>query len=101
MKCGRCGDHINSIADLAPHQKTTACAKQDPFAKVVELREKGEDASARRAVKKILGVQGPPMSEETKEKLRVYKETHKEEIKRRKGIQLSIRKAITRPRGKR
>jgi hypothetical protein len=100
VKCGRCGEPLKSVADLAPHQKTTTCTKRDPFSRVVELRAKGEDSAAKRVVKKILAVQGPPMSEETKEKLRRHNEEHKEEIKARRKIQRAIQKAVSKPRGK-
>lgn len=65
--------------------------QRDGWAKVVELRRAHEEDAAGRLVRKLLGVQGPPMSEETKEKLREYNETHKEEIKARKTQEREVR----------
>jgi hypothetical protein len=65
---------------------------REGWAKVVELRLAHEEDAADRLVRKLLGVQGPPMSEETKEKLREYNETHKEEIKERKEQKLEVRR---------
>lgn len=64
---------------------------REGWAKVVELRAAGEQDAADRLVRKLLGVQGPPMSEETKAKLREYNETHKEEIKARKQQEKEVR----------
>lgn len=61
------------------------------WARVVELRRTGQDGSAERLIRKLLGVQGPPMSEETKEKLRRWNEEHKEEIQERKKTEREIR----------
>lgn len=73
--------------------------EEQTWGKVVELRRAGKDDAAARLVKKFLGVQGPPMSEETKAKLKAYNEAHKEEIKRRRKTQAAIRKAMSKPRG--
>lgn len=61
------------------------------WARVAEFRRTGQDGAADRLVRKLLGVQGPPMSEETKEKLRLYNEEHKDEIKERKQQEREIR----------
>jgi hypothetical protein len=53
------------------------------WGRVAELRAAGQAESANRLAKRLLGVQGPPMDEETKETLRRYKAEHKEEIKER------------------
>jgi CHASE3 domain sensor protein len=70
------------------------------WAHVVELRRAGKDDAAGRLAKKLLGIQGPPMTEEVKEKLRQYNEEHKEEIAARKKARAARQKAISRPRGK-
>lgn len=62
------------------------------WAHVVELRREGQLDAADRLVRKLLGVQGPPMSEETKEKLRLYNEEHKEEIKARRQQEAETRR---------
>jgi predicted metal-binding protein len=64
----------------------------EAWARVVALRTAGQQDAAERLVRKLLGVQGPPMSEETKEKLRQYNEAHKEEIKTRRERDREIRK---------
>lgn len=61
------------------------------WARVVELRRTNQDGAADRLVRKLLGVQGAPMSEETKAKLRQYSEEHKEEIQERKKQEREVR----------
>ncbi len=65
---------------------------REGWARVVELKAAGKQDAADRLVRKLLGVQGPPMSEETKEKLRRYNEEHKEEIKARKEQEREVRR---------
>lgn len=84
---------------LARMLARSRAAEEQTWGKVVELRHAGKGDAADRLVKKLLGVQGPPMSEETKKKLKAYNEEHKEEIQRRRKIQTAIRKAASRPRG--
>lgn len=50
---------------------------------VVALRAEGKEGAADRLLRKILGTQGPPMSDEKKAALAAYKEAHKDEIKLR------------------
>lgn len=66
--------------------------KDSDWARVIELRRSGEDGAADRLVRKLLGVQGPPMSEETKEKLRLYNEEHREEILERRKQAAELRR---------
>lgn len=66
--------------------------QREGWGRVVELRRAGESDAADRLVRKLLGVQGPPMSEETKEKLRAYNEAHKDEIKQRKQQARDVRR---------
>jgi hypothetical protein len=61
------------------------------WARVVELRGRGEVESAHRLAAKLMGVQGPPMDEETKERLRQYKAEHKDEIKQREQQRRDVR----------
>lgn len=51
---------------------------------VAELRRDGKDKRADNLAAKLLGVESEPMSEEAKEKLRIYNEEHKEEIAQRR-----------------
>lgn len=77
--------------------------QREGWSKVTQLRRAGEDDAADRLARKLLGVQGPPMSEETKEKLRRYNEEHKEEIKERRLQERLVRQrtlAILAPKGK-
>ena len=61
--------------------------------RIADLRKTGQDGSARRMVKKVLGVKkGPPMTAETKETLRKHNEEHAEEIKDRKQLEREIRR---------
>jgi hypothetical protein len=65
---------------------------QGAWAKVVELRAKGELDAAERAAKRAMGIKGEPMDEETKAKLRVYEAEHKEEIAARRRTRRIERK---------
>lgn len=77
------------------HRALSRSREQAPgregWARVVELRRAGEEDAAGRLVRKLLGIQGPPMSEEIKEKLRRYSEEHKEEIKERRRVEREVR----------
>ena len=53
------------------------------WARVAELRAAGDADAADRLARKLLGVQGPPMTEEKKAELREWREAHKEEIAER------------------
>jgi hypothetical protein len=60
--------------------------------RVEELKRKGKDGSAKRLVRKILGVKkGPPMDQETKEYLAHHKAEHAEEIKEREKQEKEVR----------
>ena len=65
---------------------------RDGWVRVVELRRAGQDDAAGRLVRKLLGIQGPPMSKETKEKLRQYNLEHKEEIRERRHQEVEVRR---------
>jgi len=56
---------------------------KDDWKRVIELKAAGKEGSADRLVRKIFGIQ-EPMTEEDKEKLRIYNADHAEEIKQRK-----------------
>lgn len=62
------------------------------WARVVEFRAAGDMNAADRLVRKLLGVQGPPMSEETKAKLRAYEEEHREDIRLRRKQRQEVRR---------
>jgi hypothetical protein len=64
---------------------------REGWARVVAFRAAGDQDAADRLVRKLLGVQGPPMSEETKAKLREYNEAHREEIKARRAQEREVR----------
>lgn len=66
-----------------------------PWVRVVELRAKGEADAADRAARRAMGVKGEPMTEEAKEKLREYREAHKDEIAARAKLKRVV-KARTR-----
>ena len=59
-------------------------SQYEGWVRVVELRRSGQEDAAGRLVRKLLGVQGPPMPEEVKEKLRRYNEEHRDEIRERR-----------------
>lgn len=62
------------------------------WGRVAELRAAGQIDSACRVARKLLGVQGPPMSEEKKEELRIYHEKHKLEISERNKQKRFVRR---------
>lgn len=64
---------------------------RDEWKRVVELRQAGQVDEADRLVRKLLGVQGPPMSEDKKAELRAWKEEHKDEIKEREKQRREVR----------
>jgi hypothetical protein len=67
-------------------------SREADWQRVAELRRRGQDGSAKRLVKKLLGVKkGPPMTEERKAELAKWKEDHKEEIAERDRQEREIR----------
>lgn len=65
--------------------------ERDEWGRVVELRRAGQADEADRLVRRLLGVQGPPMSEDKKAELRAWKEEHKDEIKGREKQKRVVR----------
>lgn len=65
--------------------------------RVIELRREGKDESANRLARKLLGITGPEMTEETKAKLKAYNEANKEKIAARRAAQRALRRAISKP----
>lgn len=66
--------------------------RQAGWGKVAELKRTGDTDAAAKLSRKLLGIQGPPMSEETKEKLRAYNEANKEEIRERRRREREVRR---------
>lgn len=66
--------------------------KREGWKKVADLRRVGDSDAADRLARKLLGVQGPPMPEDVKEKLRQYNEEHKEEIRQRRQQEREVRR---------
>lgn len=89
--CGHCKTFTGSIDEIRLHQRK--CGVDPRWAEVQVARLAGHDSTANRLARRILGV-AEPMSEEDKEKLRVYNETHKEEIQRRRQIKATVRKNL-------
>ncbi|MGH8898800.1 MAG: hypothetical protein ACRDZ4_17705 [Egibacteraceae bacterium] len=69
----------------------SAREERGQWQRIAELRREGQVEAAERLARKLLGIQGPPMTEEKKEELRAWKEAHKEEIRQRKEQQRSVR----------
>jgi len=65
--------------------------EQGDWSRVVELRAKGDLDAADRVARRAMGIMPEPMSEEAKEKLRLYREEHVEEIKDRAKLKRTIR----------
>lgn len=60
------------------------------WTKVVELRAAGDLDAADRIAKRAMGIMPEPMSEETKQKLKEYNETHKEELRDRAKLKRTV-----------
>lgn len=68
--------------------------EREQWARVWNLRRRGHDDQADRLAKKLIGVQGPPMTEEKKEYLRQWKLEHKDEIAERKRMKATVRQHV-------
>lgn len=68
---------------------------QGDWAKVVELRAKGDLEAAGRIARRAMGIAPEPMDDETKMKLRAHAEEHKEEIKGRRKQEREVRRRTT------
>lgn len=66
--------------------------KRAEWARVAELRRAGQVDSADRLARKLLGVQGPPMSEAKKAELRAYNEAHKDERAEKRRLAAEVRR---------
>lgn len=99
MICGFCGSfRAPSVAELQEHWRAE-CGRDPRWERVVELRSQGQEDSANRLARRILGV-SKEMSEEAKEKLRIWKEEHAQELAERKKTKAVARqrlKAMMRP----
>jgi hypothetical protein len=97
MICGACGtEGLKGISELKNH----SCRIKEEWARVMDLRREGHDETANRVARRLLGVKGDPMNEETKEKLRRWKEEHAEDIKAKQELKRQTEerlKAITAP----
>lgn len=94
MICGTCNEPgFRAIRELKAH-KATACDRA-AWTKVAELRRAGDGDAADRLARRAMGIKSEPMSEETKEKLRLWKEEHAAEIQARKDLD-ALTKARTR-----
>lgn len=60
--------------------------------RVAELRAKGRGDTADRIARRLLGVQGPPMSDEDKARLRQYAVDHADEIRERREQKKRLRR---------
>jgi hypothetical protein len=92
MICGYCMKVRGKASKVLFHQKH-GCSTDPRWGEVVRARRAGHASTADRIARKILGV-AEPMSEEAKEKLREYNETHKEQIKARRKAQAAARKNL-------
>lgn len=91
MICGHCREFSTGVVkDLKAHWR--GCARDGRWQKVAELKEEGRDKSASRLAKRILGIQGPAMTEETRERLEEYRRTHKEEIREKRLQRTAVRR---------
>lgn len=78
MICGNCKEFkTKKVREALSHFKACVYAEWE---EVITARRAGENDKADRLVKKILGITGPPMTEEKKAELRAYREEHKEEL---------------------
>lgn len=66
--------------------------EREEWARVCEMRRAGDLDAADKLARKILGVQGPPMTEEVKAKLRAHNEAHREEIRERARLRRIARR---------
>lgn len=91
MICTACGTSgLKSVSSLKDH----GCAMILDWARVSELKRQGETGSAERLARKLLGIKGEPMTPEAKEKLRIYKEEHADQIKAREELKRTTRKRL-------
>ena len=73
---------------------TRGLAGREKWAQVAELRKAGEYEKADKLAAELLGVQKEPMTEEKREYLDSYRETHKEEIAAKRRERAERRKRL-------
>jgi len=97
MICGNCKDFsAGRVADLEEHWRV--CHGDLRWARVANLRRSGRDHEAEGLARKLLGVKGPPMTEEARARVREYERTHKDEIRQRRQQRRVLRRVLSRPR---
>lgn len=95
-RCVVCREFSGRASAILAHVTAGVCQrKADPWVKVAELREAGEDDKAVKTVKRILGVH-EPMPEKNREYLRRYRLEHKDEIAAKQKAKRELRKAMKR-----
>ena len=101
MICGLCSTFRTAhVAFMFPHWKI---CRSGLWACVVEARASGDIDQVDRLARKAMGVKSPPMTEETKEKLRQYNEENKDAVGVRAKLKRQERrtlKATLKQRGK-
>lgn len=82
--CGYCKKVRGKASKVAKHLRT--CRTDLRWGEVSELRRAGSEKKADELVLEIFGIENPvvPMPQETKDHLKEYRQTHKEEIKQKK-----------------
>jgi len=89
MVCGSCKSKVANVKELEEH----ACRSKE-WARVSELRRQGQDESAKRLARRLIGVKGPEMPADRKEYLDRYKVEHADEIKARAELKRSVRRRL-------
>lgn len=77
--CGNCKTYKGTATEVVAHQRA-GCTTDPAWRKVAESRADGK--VPRTQIRRLLGVQVEPMSEEKKEYLKNYSIEHKDDIKR-------------------
>ncbi len=78
--------HRSLQQGAAPYRKERA-----DWLRVSTLRAKGRPEQAQRIARRLMGIEGPPMSEEVKAKLKQYNLEHADEIRQRREQKAALR----------
>ncbi len=94
MICGTCGTRgFETFQLLDRHWRSNDVKCVDAgWSRVVQLRAEGREESAARVARRLMGIKGPEMDEETKSKLRAWREEHKDEIRERARGRRALRR---------
>lgn len=97
MKCANCRKHVDGIADLKEHVKSSECRAADPWGAVVDAKANGTFSKAKRLRREILGIETKPMPPEAIAAKREAGTGASDALKRKKAFEKAEMRELMKP----